>query len=623
MTNKAFVLLLAFIFTWMPAAQQTKQQTIKDYFDKAKECVDISNIAQAIAIYKHIITIDPQNFLAHINCANLFFMHDMYDQAYDFYEKSIELNPLSDAAHFNLGLLLESEGICEQAIESYKNACEANPKHHKALLQLAKLLKEQNCLQESANYFHKILSVYPKNFESHYNLAKIYQKLEPVSARATVGQSLYHYHIATELQENDPDLLTDYANVLNRINETEKALELYLKVVELIPYSAPAHYNVGYTLKKLNRMEESLPFYEKAVQLDPESPFMRFGISLAYLTAGNFKDGWREYEYRWDTHNIPKKKFPKPLWNGESLKNKTILLYTEQGLGDNFQFIRYAKVAKQMGATVIFESKKSLANIISLCPYIDHIVTQDQEIPDFDFYAPLMSMPFLCSTTRDTIPCQIPYLYAKEELVKKWENILCENKNFKIGICWQGNTSFKTKDLQNVFSGRSIKLKYLQPLMNIEHVSMYSLQKIEHDQGETLKNYCKLKTLGKDFDTAQGSFCDTAAVIQNLDLVITVDTSIAHLAGGLGAPVWVLIPDPPDFRWMTDIDHSPWYPTMKLFRQTKSGSWQDVILKIKQKLQSIVENHQELLEISKQIKTLKQRQKELKIKVKGKNGKQK
>jgi len=582
MTHKRLVLLLAFIATWMPAIQNKEQQSIQNYFKQALKHIATQNTDQAIVCYKQILTIDPQNFLAYLSCANLFFMQDRYDQAHKYYKNAIALNPLSDASYFNQGLLLESEQNYAQAIESYKNACETNPKHHKAILQLAKLLKQENSLQEATHYFHKIISVYPQHFESHYTLAQIYQELD------FIEQSLYHYHIAAELQPNNSDLLTDYANLLNKINETEQALELYIKVAQLLPVSAPAQYNVGYTFKKLNHLKEALPFYEKAVQLDPNSAFMHFGISLAYLTAGNFKDGWREYEYRWNAHDIPKKEYEKPLWNGEPLYGKTILLYAEQGLGDNFQFIRYAKIAKEMGATVIFESKASLVNILSLCPYIDYVVTSEQEIPNFDYYAPLMSMPFLCSTTLQTIPCQKPYLYAKKELVAHWKNILNKDKNFKVGICWQGNSSFKTKDLQNVFSGRSIKLKYLKPLMSIDHISVYSLQKIDGlNQIKDLQDYCKLKTFDEDFDNTQGAFCDTAAVIQNLDLVITVDTSIAHLAGGLGAPVWILIPDPPDYRWMTDIDYSPWYPTMRLFRQTKSGSWQNVILSIKQELVNI------------------------------------
>ena len=607
--------LLTFTFVWVSA---TKKESIQGYFDEAQNHINASNIIEALASYNHILSLDPNNFLAYFHCANLFFKNNQYKKAYDYYQKAIVLNPLSDATYFNMGLLKEIAHVYSTAITHYKQAYETNPKHHKALQRIAKLLKQEGHLKESVYYFHKILSIYPHHFESHYNLAQIYQELN------TIEQSLYHYYRASQHKPESPDLLTNYANALNKINETKKALEIYKKVVELSPSTASAYYNVGYTLKKLNNIEASLPFFEKAVQLNPESSFMRFGISLAYLTAGDFTRGWKEYEHRWKAHNIPQKQFNTPMWTGQSLDGKTILLCTEQGLGDSFQFIRYAKVVKEMGATVIFQSKQSLVNILSLCPYIDQIIVNnqhasEQELPSFDYYAPLMSMPFLCGTTLQNIPGKEPYLYADETLIQHWQTILEKDKNFKIGVCWQGNQTFKTKDLQNVFSGRSIKLQYLQSLMNIEGISVYSLQKCnKQNQLQTLPNNCTLHIFDTNFDEAHGSFCDTAAIIKSLDLTITIDTSIAHLAGGLGAPVWVLLPNPPDFRWMTNIDYSPWYPTMKLFRQQHTGVWQDVIQHVTQELKQLAKKHRKVILISQQINKLKKKESRLKTKIKEK-----
>ena len=272
------------------------------------------------------------------------------------------------------------------------------------------------------------------------------------------------------------------------------------------------------------------------------------------------------------------------------LDGKTIFLHAEQGLGDTFQFIRYARIAKEKGGTVIAGVQKPLVKLLSLCPYIDKVVSLDEKPPAFDLHAPLMSLPYILKTTIDSVPTDIPYLYADSELVEYWKKKqLSSDKNIKVGICWQGNNKYSTPMLRATVAFKSIDINKLNPLGAVPGVSIYSLQKTTGtDQLKTLAPEFMIHTFDDDFDESNGRFMDTAAVIKNLDLVITVDTSIGHLAAALGKPTWVILPNPPDWRWMLERDDTPWYPTMRLFRQPTPGDWESVIEVVAQELKKYV-----------------------------------
>ena len=284
----------------------------------------------------------------------------------------------------------------------------------------------------------------------------------------------------------------------------------------------------------------------------------------------------------------------KPLWDGSSLDNKTILLHAEQGLGDTFQFVRYAQILKQRYAVkIILASQDPLIHLLRLCPYLDQVVSLFERLPHHDVQVPLMSVPFILKTRLDSVPTPIPYLYSDTNLTRDFKNKL-HGSAFKIGICWQGNSNYSTHFLRTAVAAKSVQLQQFLPLLNLDNVMVYNLQKMTgEEQTDAIRNYKSFICFDKDFDGSHGRFMDTAAVMRNLDLMITVDTSIAHLAGGLGIPTWVLLPEPADWRWMINRTDTPWYPTMRLFRQPKTGDWESVIAEIVRELKKLMSSHQQ------------------------------
>jgi len=563
-----------------PPARVNKPED--SYLQKAKVHLATKEYTQAIENFKQALEINPQSFRAHFYLANLFCSQNQHKHAQKHYHAAIDINPYIPEVYFNLGILYETEKNIDQAIKNYKQCIEIKPEYFKALIQLGKLLKNKKKYYQAISYLSRALKIEQDNYQANYHLGKIYYEID------LLDQALYYLEQAILKNPQNPIALTDYGNILNMTNKTEQALVIYEQILQLVPTEPSANYNYAYTLKKLKRMDEAFFYYDKALKLAPEIPYINFGVAIAYLTYGNFIKGFKAYEWRWKTGRLTPRNFDKPIWDGSSLENKILFLHAEQGLGDTFQFIRYAKVAKDMGAYVIFAAPTALQKIISLCPYIDQVIPLTKKPLNFDYHAPLMSMPFLCNTTVYNVPCPIPYLYTNKDLVTYWENYTTnttQKNNFKIGLCWQGNKKHSTKFLTHVFATKSMKLKHFAPLGQLAQVSLYSLQKTP-DQKELEKIDFDIHIFDKDFDEKNGRFMDTAAVIKNLDLVITVDTSVAHLAGGLGIETWIILPEPADWRWMQDRLDTPWYPTVKLFRQKESGNWDTVIQEVTNKLKN-------------------------------------
>jgi len=408
-------------------------------------------------------------------------------------------------------------------------------------------------------------------------------------------------------------LISAHQHLINY--EYDQALSLYEKLAIENPNNCEILCNLGFMLKKQHKMIQAIQIYEKARPYAQSTSKIERALSGAYLALGDFERGWPAYEYRWahpPSYNQDLKKY---LEQGGSLHNKIVLIKTEYGLGDTLQFIRYAKILKEKGAYIIVESQKPLMKLLSLCPYIDKIIPSGQP-EGSHFTVLLMSLPLVFGTNLKTIPAQIPYLWADQKLTDQWKSFLSTDKKFKIGICWQAdvhkNAQEDTVKLDSI--AKSIPLNYLaqlsQPVRHspsdddgLPNITLYSLQKVNGvEQLQTLRSDYKIHHFdnldeehgdspmksddtSKDYPkTKTGPFMDTAAIIMNLDLIITIDTSIAHLAGGLGKPVWLLLPYAADWRWLLNRDDSPWYPTMTLFRQQQPGNWQIVMDEVKNKI---------------------------------------
>jgi hypothetical protein len=299
------------------------------------------------------------------------------------------------------------------------------------------------------------------------------------------------------------------------------------------------------------------------------------------LLTGSFARGWQEYEWRWkyETLASAKRKFQQPVWRGEAIDGKTILLHSEQGLGDAIQFCRYAPLVAARGARVILEVDKRLGDLMASLAGVSQVVTAGETLPDFDLHCPLLSLPLAFDTDLETIPAETAYLRAPPNKQAEWGARLGAKHSCRVGLAWSGNAAHKRDEL------RSIELNALLPLLNTG-ATIVSIQKDLRPADATV--------LGGHRDIVQiaerlADFSDTAALVSNLDLVITVDTSIAHLAGALGRPVWVLLPYLPDWRWLLDRDTSPWYPTARLFRQDQTRSWDRVIQNVREALLKFVD----------------------------------
>jgi hypothetical protein len=331
---------------------------------------------------------------------------------------------------------------------------------------------------------------------------------------------------------------------------------------------ALAHYNLGVALTELDQRAEAVACYRQAMRLNPAYAEAHFNLGQLLLLEGNFARGWPEYDWWRRLKGYERPSPGLPLWDGSALKGRTILLLAEQGHGDTIQAIRYASQIKQTGGTVVLACPATLERLVRTAPGIDQVVSLTPPYPDADVYAPLMSLPALLRTTLETIPAPVPYLFPDPELVAEWRQELGQRPGYKVGIAWQGDPKHKRD------RWRSIPLSQFAPLAEVPGVQLYSLQVgAGREQLEDIGESFNVVDLGCP---ASITFADRAAAMSCLDLIVTVDTAFAHLAGAQGLPVWVALPFVSEWRWLLDREDSPWYPTMRLFRQKERGNWTEV-----------------------------------------------
>jgi tetratricopeptide (TPR) repeat protein len=445
------------------------------------------------------------------------------------------LGPDNAGYHYNLGVARQVLGRVDEAVASYREAMRLEPGHADAHHNLGFALAQQGSLQDAETHYRAAVRLKPDHSEAHHNLALL----------------------------------------LRQEGRLTEAVAHFREAVRVHPEHVHALHNLGLTLVGLGQVEEGLPCYERVLALRPDEAETRFCRSMVWLLRGEFERGWVEYEWRWRSKQAPPLRHNQPAWDGSELAGRTVLLYAEQGLGDTLQFIRYATLVKRRGGTVVVECQPALVPLLRACPAIDRIVAPEEALPPIDVQAPLLSLPRIFGTTRDTIPAAVPYVFADPALVERWRRDLGGLRAFKVGIAWQGSPTHLW-DRQ-----RSIPLEQFAALAQVPGVRLISLQ---HGQGReqaqaVADRFAVLDCCDQD-DSSGWEFGETAAIVKNLNLVITCDTSVAHLAGSLGAPVWVALAHAPDWRWQLGRDDSPWYPTMRLFRQTRPGDWNGVFLRM-------------------------------------------
>jgi tetratricopeptide (TPR) repeat protein len=382
------------------------------------------------------------------------------------------------------------------------------------------------------------------------------------------------YRSAVALQPDFAEAHVNLGAMLMETGQVEPAMAAYRAALALNPNFAEAWVNLGTGLREQAQFDQAVEAYRKAIELKADLPEAHSSLGMVLLAQGNFQEGWEQYEWRWKSQEYAERRWtlPQPMWDGSDLNGRVIALRPEQGFGDTIQFIRYAPLVAQRGGRVLFGCEDELRTLLKDVPGIWHWASPSEPLPEFHVYCPLLSLPRLFGTNLNSTPANVPYLFADPTRAAVWANRLSQHAPaVNVGLVWAGGRFHKND------RNRSMTLAALMPLLRVPRVRFVSLQK--GDPAAQAKSVPK----GIDFvdwTRELNDFSDTAALIANLDLVITVDTSVAHVAGAMGKPVWVMLPVVADFRWMIDRQDSPWYPTMHLFRQRKIGDWAEVVARL-------------------------------------------
>jgi tetratricopeptide (TPR) repeat protein len=554
--------------------------TIPEMLDLAMQHHQSGNLPQAEELYRRVLQADPQ----HVNAWHLLGLLAQQfgrpDLACEYIGRALQLQPAYAVAHNSLGTVLHGLGRLEEAAASYREALRLNPQLSEAHYNLGKVLKDQDKLDEAAISYRQALHFKPDNAQAHNNLGNILQSQEKLAEAAAC------YQEALRLRPDYVVAHFNLGNVLTAQDKLEEASACQQRAIRLKPDFVQAHNNLGNALRAQGQWDEAQASYREALRFKPDYEDAHYNFGMLWLHLGNYEEGWVEYEWRHKVKNFIARSFPQPRWDGSSLVGKTILLQAEQGLGDSFQFVRYAPLVKQRGGRVLLECQPPLVQIMKSCPGIDHILTPNDPVPSFDVQSPLLSLPAIMKTTLATVPAPIPYLSAQPALTEHWQRELSPFSGFKIGIVWQGDPK-KSLPVEDRAERRRrfIPLACFERLAHLPGIRLFSLQK-GHGTEQLAQWQARLGIidLGEKLDKT-APFLDTAAVMMNLDLILSSDTSSVHLAGALGRPVWVALPFSGCWRWLHDREDSPWYPSMRLFRQKTPGDWQGVFLRIAEEIQ--------------------------------------
>lgn len=502
---------------------------------------------------------------------------------------AIELAPSNADAYFDRGCAHRALGLLGEALADFDRALALDPFNSAAHANRGALLHELGRGDESLQSCLRAVEIAPDYVQAHYNLGVALEAL------GRLGEALQSYDRAISIDPLHPRTAPAHANrgvLLNRMGRRHDALQSCERSVAVDGRYAQAHYNLGTILEEAGRYDEALPRYERALAIDPEHVGANWNRAILQLLRGRFDEGWRGYEWRWRGPQKlePRRHDSRPLWLGDKpLKGKTILLYAEQGLGDTLQFCRYSAALADQGARVLLEVYGPLRALLRSVPGVAEVYAIGDPLPDFDYQCPLLSLPLACKTTLESIPAAVPYLHADEGKVRAWQEQLGPRTKLRVGLVWSGGFRPSQPETWPVNARRNIPLRLMQPLRNSE-IDFYSLQKGQPGESEWAE--LRLESWGGpdliDRTSDLQDFSDTAALVENLDLVISVDTSTAHLAAALGRPVWILNRFDTCWRWLLDRSDSPWYPTVCLYRQTTPGDWEDVIQRVRTDLLQLV-----------------------------------
>lgn len=524
-----------------------------DLFKQAGLLHQLGHLGLAQAIYQEILAIDP----GHVNALHFlgltYWKLNQIEKGLDLIEQAIRLAPSKPKLHFNKAVLLEAMGKIAEAIESYDCALARECNYVEAWVNRGSNLKKLGRFEEAIQSFEQAIAI-------------------------------------------DADCAAAYSNLGNTfaaMRRWEQTLSYYEKAIQIAPLVDTHHINKSNALRMLGRFEDARICFDLALQSKPDSANLKWNMAYLLLLTGRWERAWQLYESRWDYQDNAqyRRYFEQPLWTGEQpLSGKTILLHHEQGLGDTIQFCRYAKLVHRRGAKVILQVPRSLLQLMDGLSGIDAHIETDAPLPHFDFHCPLLSLPMAFQTTMATIPSDGPYLFADIEKANHWRQRIAVHQKLKVGLVWSGGVREGQRELNET---RNIPLSIVASVLADLDITIFSLQKGEPEESAIKGRELAYWPRANFYNYADEikDFADTAAIIENLDLVIAVDTSTLHLAAAMGKPTYLLNRYDTCWRWMLDVDNSPWYPTLKIFRQDATMDWQVVIKRVRIELEGLAKEY--------------------------------
>jgi Tfp pilus assembly protein PilF len=432
-------------------------------------------------------------------------------------------------------------------------------------------------LNEAERLLRQVLAINPRHADSLHLLGVIaYQ-----TGRHDLAVDRISKAIAINPREASSH--SSLGNLLLQQGRLDEAVACYRRAIDLKPNFSEALNNLGNAFKAQKKLDDAVTSYRRALDLRPDDPDAHYNLAMALLARGDLAAGWEEHEWRWKTPQLIRtcRRFTQPQWRGEAAEGRTLLIHAEQGLGDTLQFCRYAPLAAARGMRVILEVPKPLVRLLRDLPGVDLVMEQGEALPQFDLHCPMLSLPLALGTTITTVPSDVPYLHADTKQIAASLTRLAAlaNRSPRIGLVWSGNPRKQLLAAAAIGRRRSISPDRLAPLFELPGVQFFSLQK---DGPEAPKHFPLTDFMGEIED-----FAETAALIANLDLIVSIDTSVAHLAAAMGKPVWLLTCFDPCWRWLVGRRDSPWYPTLRLYRQPQPGDWDSVLAEVARDLRSL------------------------------------
>lgn len=563
------------------------------------------NAEQAVELIGRAIALQPDIPLYYGNLANALHQQGDDEAALLRLDVAVGRFPKEAEIHYNRGIVLASLKRTEAAAESFLEATRLAPQHAAAWYNLGNAYLQLEAYRQAAEAYVQATQLRPKYVKAWYNLGKARRELGEDEAavdaygraialdpgyakayynRANALQSLRRYLEAVAdydrciaLQPNDDVALVNKGNALLSQRQFESAVDAYDQAISVKPDVAAYHNNRGNAFLGMRQTRRALDAYGRAIAVDPLEKDAHFNRAICHLLVGELEAGFEEYEWRWQTEDLAAAapRFEQPAWRGEvPLAGKRILLYCEQGLGDTIQFVRYAMRVSDLGAHVILVVQPPLLNLLRGLDGRGELIANGSPLPPFDYHCPLLSLPHALGTSLATVPASERYIAVDAKLARLWQARLGQRQRPRIGLAWSGRPEHKNDE------NRSLRLEQLLAALP-EGPDYICLQKELRDcDRATLAGRPDIRFFGDELR----DFADTAALCEQLDLVVSVDTSVAHMAAAIGKPTWILLPFVPDWRWMLDRDDSPWYPSVKLFRQAAPGDWNGMFAKLRQQL---------------------------------------